>query len=91
VYHISVADNGIGIRKKDQKRIFDSFSRVDDAPERAEGTGLGLALTKQFVDMHGGRIWVESEDGKGSKFTFTLPLATDFTNGAIETGKCGGN
>jgi two-component system cell cycle sensor histidine kinase PleC len=73
---VSVVDNGIGIRKKDQERLFEPFSQLDN-PLTGEkgGTGLGLALTKQIIEKHGGQIWVESEYGKGSRFIFTLPLA----------------
>ena len=68
---ISVTDTGIGIPPEEQERIFEKFHQVNDAP----GTGLGLALTRKLVEMHGGRIWVESEGkGKGSRFSFTLPL-----------------
>ncbi len=74
---VSVIDNGIGIKKDDQGRIFEPFSQLDNplTVEKA-GTGLGLALVKQIVERYGGRIWVESEYGKGSRFTFTMPLAT---------------
>ncbi len=73
---VSVIDNGIGIEKVDQERIFEAFDRVDNPVTReAGGTGLGLTIAKQIIEMHGGRIWVENEYGKGSKFTFTLPLA----------------
>ena len=72
---ISVSDTGIGIAPEDQDAIFEEFRQVgsDDARKR-EGTGLGLTLAKKFVEMHGGRIWVESKVGKGSTFTFTLPV-----------------
>ncbi|TET67219.1 MAG: hybrid sensor histidine kinase/response regulator [Dehalococcoidia bacterium] len=74
---VSVIDNGTGIKKADQERIFEPFTQIDALPEeKREGTGLGLALTKQLVEMCGGKIWVESEYGKGSQFTFTVPLAT---------------
>jgi hypothetical protein len=73
---VSVIDNGIGIRKEDQEKIFESFRQVDTPLHGNEsGTGLGLTIAKQIVEKHGGRIWVESEYGKGSKFSFTLPLA----------------
>ena len=73
---VSVTDNGIGIDKKDQEQVFEAFYRVDNLEAREKGgAGLGLTIAKQIVEMHGGRIWVESEYGKGSKFTFTLPLA----------------
>ena len=75
---VSVVDNGIGIMKEDQERIFEAFTQVENPPDKKRrGTGLGLALTKQFVEIIGGRIWVESKYGKGSKFTFTLPLARE--------------
>ncbi len=72
---ISVADTGIGIAPADQEIIFEEFRQAPhgDSRER-EGTGLGLALARKFVEMHGGRIWVESEVGKGSTFTFNLPV-----------------
>ncbi len=72
---ISVTDYGVGIKPEDQKRIFDAFVQADSSLGRYfEGTGLGLALTKNFVELHGGQIWVESEgEGKGSIFTFTIP------------------
>jgi two-component system NtrC family sensor kinase len=72
---VSVVDNGIGIKKEDQARLFEPFCQLDNAPTKeGGGTGLGLAVVKQIVEKHGGRIWVESEYGKGSRFTFTLPL-----------------
>lgn len=72
---ISVADNGIGIAQEDIDRIFDPFYQVDSSTTRRYGgTGLGLTLIKQFIIMHGGNIRVESEPGKGSTFTFTIPL-----------------
>ena len=72
---IAVKDTGIGIKPEDQARIFEEFYQVEaTAAKQYEGTGLGLALAKKFVELHGGRIWVESEPRKGSTFTFTLPL-----------------
>jgi signal transduction histidine kinase len=72
---ISVTDTGIGISAEDQPRIFEEFRQVGiDYEHKSEGTGLGLTLAKKFVELHGGKIWVESEVGKGSKFTFTLPI-----------------
>jgi len=72
---IAVEDTGIGIAKEDQKRLFQPFQQLDTTLTRKyPGTGLGLHLCKKFVELHGGRIWVESEVGKGSKFTFTIPL-----------------
>jgi diguanylate cyclase (GGDEF)-like protein len=71
---ISVADTGIGIRPEDQHRIFDEFKQLDGTYTREyPGTGLGLTITKRFVEMQGGSIWVESQQGKGSTFTLTLP------------------
>jgi PAS domain S-box-containing protein len=73
---LSVADTGIGIAPEDQEKIFDRFYRADHPlVQETAGTGLGLAIVKSFVEMHGGEIWVESESGQGSTFTFTLPLA----------------
>jgi GAF domain-containing protein len=71
---ISVTDTGIGIAPEDQAAIFEEFRQVGSDERRREGTGLGLTLAKKFVDLHGGRIWVESELGRGATFTFTLPL-----------------
>jgi signal transduction histidine kinase len=71
---ISVSDTGIGIAPEDQPKIFEEFRQVgSDYVHKVEGTGLGLTLAKKFVELHGGRIWVESEPGKGSTFSFTLP------------------
>jgi signal transduction histidine kinase len=71
---ISVSDTGIGIAPEDQPKIFEEFRQVgSDSTHKTEGTGLGLTLAKKFVELHGGKIWVESEIGKGSTFTFTLP------------------
>jgi signal transduction histidine kinase len=71
---ISVRDTGIGISAEDQARVFEEFRQVGETSVRSEGTGLGLTLTKRFVELHGGRIWVDSTPGKGSTFSFTLPL-----------------
>ncbi|MGB7947218.1 MAG: ATP-binding protein, partial [Candidatus Binatia bacterium] len=72
---ISVSDTGVGIAPEDQPKIFEEFRQVGtDYAHKSEGTGLGLTLAKKFVELHGGRIWVESEAGKGSTFTFTLPI-----------------
>jgi signal transduction histidine kinase len=71
---VVVRDSGIGIAPEDQQRIFEEFSQVGRDPERSrEGTGLGLTLSKRFIELHGGRISVESAPGRGSAFTFTLP------------------
>ncbi|MHB8609845.1 MAG: two-component system histidine kinase PnpS [Candidatus Acidiferrales bacterium] len=72
---ISVSDTGIGIPKADQPRIFERFYRVDVARSReAGGTGLGLAIAKHLVEVHGGRLWVDSEVGQGSQFHFSVPF-----------------
>jgi signal transduction histidine kinase len=74
---ISVTDTGIGIPPEDQATIFEEFRQVGgDYAHKKEGTGLGLTLAKKFVELHGGKIWVASEVGKGSTFTFTLPAPT---------------
>ncbi len=71
----SVTDTGVGIASGDQELVFEEFRQVgSDYTRKAEGTGLGLALTKRFVELHGGTIRLESEPGKGSTFTFTIPL-----------------
>ena len=70
---VSVADTGPGIPPEDQDRIFEEFQQSETGVGLREGTGLGLALSKRFVELHGGRIWLESELGRGSTFTFALP------------------
>ncbi len=72
---IGVSDTGIGIKPEDMDKLFEAFRQVDSSyARRYEGTGLGLALTKRLVELHGGKIWVKSEYGKGSTFTFALPF-----------------
>jgi CheY-like chemotaxis protein len=74
---VAVTDTGIGIKANDQERVFKEFEQVDSSYGRQQqGTGLGLALTKRLIEMHGGRIWVESDgvEGKGSTFTFLIPM-----------------
>ncbi len=74
VAEVSVADTGIGIAPVDQDAVFEEFRQLGTADKKAEGTGLGLALSRKFIELHGGKIWVQSEVGSGSTFTFTLPL-----------------
>jgi signal transduction histidine kinase len=74
--HFHVADTGVGIPEHERENIFESFRQVDGSLTReAEGTGLGLTIARKFVELHGGRIWVESEVGRGSTFHFTLPAS----------------
>jgi signal transduction histidine kinase len=70
---VSVADMGPGLAVEDHERIFEEFQQTEAGIEQREGTGLGLALSKRLVELHGGRIWVDSQLGKGSTFVFTLP------------------
>jgi signal transduction histidine kinase len=73
---VDVADTGVGIATEDQVRIFEKFQQAGRQIESSrEGTGLGLALAKRFIELHGGRIWLESGPGKGSTFSFALPVA----------------
>ena len=75
---ISVSDTGPGLSETDQKNIFDEFRQADGSSTRAKGgTGLGLSISKKIVEMHGGRIWVDSILGKGSTFSFTLPIRVE--------------
>jgi signal transduction histidine kinase len=74
VLEISVADTGVGIAPEDQEAIFEEFRQVGTADRKVEGTGLGLALSRKFVELHGGRIWVKSQLGAGATFTFTIPV-----------------
>jgi signal transduction histidine kinase len=71
---VSVSDTGVGIAPEDQEAVFDEFRQVGTADKKIEGTGLGLTLCRKFVELHGGKIWVKSEVGVGSTFTFSLPL-----------------
>ena len=71
---VSVSDTGIGIAPEDQEAIFEEFKQVGTAAKRVEGTGLGLALSRKFIELHGGRIWVQSQVGTGSTFTFMIPI-----------------
>jgi len=74
---VAVADTGVGIAPADQARVFDEFAQTKDGEQQSEGTGLGLTVAKRLVELHGGRIWVESQPGKGSTFTFALPLLVE--------------
>jgi signal transduction histidine kinase len=77
-FHVSVRDTGPGISSADQARLFQEFQQADNAITRKKGgTGLGLAISKRIIEMHGGRIWVESQPGQGSTFTFTLPVIVE--------------
>jgi two-component system phosphate regulon sensor histidine kinase PhoR len=74
----SIEDNGIGIPREDIPRIFERFYRVDKGrSQELGGTGLGLSIVKHLVQAHGGRVWVESQPGKGSTFYFTLPKRSE--------------
>ena len=74
---VLVADTGVGVPAEDRERIFDSFQQGTRLSGQAEGTGLGLTLSKRILELHGGRIWVESEAGKGSTFGFALPAGSE--------------
>jgi signal transduction histidine kinase len=71
---VSVSDTGVGIAPEDQEAVFEEFRQVGTAAKKVEGTGLGLTLCRKFVELHGGKIWVKSQVGVGSTFTFTLPV-----------------
>jgi signal transduction histidine kinase len=74
--HVSVTDTGPGIAPEEREKIFDKFYQIAQAGEaKPKGTGLGLAICKALVELHGGHIWVESEEGRGSIFLFTLPVS----------------
>jgi len=75
---IMVKDTGVGISKEDQKKLFKKFYQVQKkelTKQEGAGTGLGLSIAKEIISLHGGRIWVNSEPGKGSEFWFTLPIS----------------
>jgi signal transduction histidine kinase len=77
-FHVSVRDTGPGISSADQARLFQEFQQADNAiTKKKGGTGLGLAISKRIIEMHGGKIWVESQPGQGSTFAFTLPVAVE--------------
>jgi GAF domain-containing protein len=77
-FHVSVRDTGPGISSTDQARLFQEFQQADNAVTKKKGgTGLGLAISKRIIEMHGGRIWVESQPGQGSTFRFSLPVIVE--------------
>ena len=77
-FYVSVRDTGPGISAADQARLFQEFQQADNAiTKKKGGTGLGLAISKRIVEMHGGKIWVESLPGQGSTFAFTLPVRVE--------------
>jgi signal transduction histidine kinase len=71
---VSVSDTGIGIAPEDQEKVFEEFRQVGTADKKVEGTGLGLTLCRKFVELHGGKIWLKSQLGQGSTFTFSVPV-----------------
>ena len=77
-FHVSVRDTGPGISATDQAKLFQEFQQADNAiTKKKGGTGLGLAISKRIIEMHGGKIWVESQPGQGSTFAFTLPVIVE--------------
>jgi signal transduction histidine kinase len=77
-FHVSVRDTGPGISSADQAKLFQEFQQADNAiTKKKGGTGLGLAISKRIIEMHGGKIWVESQPGQGSTFAFTLPVIVE--------------
>ncbi len=77
---VSITDTGIGIATEDYDAVFEQFKQVggDTLTDKPKGTGLGLPICKEIVEHHGGRIWLESEPGKGSTFSFALPLVPSY-------------
>jgi signal transduction histidine kinase len=81
-FRVAVADTGPGIDAEHQQRIFEEFQQVDSSPTKTKGgTGLGLAIARRIVELHGGRIWVESTVGEGSTFCFSIPIRAGATGG----------
>ena len=82
---VAVSDTGAGISEADQEKIFEEFQQADSSSTKQKGgTGLGLSIAKRIIEMHGGRIWVESSLGTGSTFWFTLPVRVDRQRGSHE-------
>jgi two-component system, NtrC family, sensor kinase len=77
IVEVSVSDTGVGIAPEDQEAVFEEFRQVGTAEKKAEGTGLGLTLCRKFIELHGGEIWVKSQVGVGSTFTFAIPVRRD--------------
>jgi signal transduction histidine kinase len=78
LFTVAVRDTGPGIAASDQAKIFEEFKQADNSvTKRKGGTGLGLSIAKRIIEMHGGRIWVESEIGKGSTFALTIPVRVE--------------
>ena len=78
-FTVAVTDTGPGIPAEELKRVFEQFHQIDNSNTKAKGgTGLGLAIAKQIVEMHGGRIWVESTLGQGATFQMQLPIRAEF-------------
>jgi PAS domain S-box-containing protein len=89
-FTVAVCDTGPGIPAADQAKIFEEFQQADSSITRKKGgTGLGLSIAKRIIEMHGGRIWVESEPGKGSTFCFTLPVRVEAQAGAARSNRQG--
>lgn len=85
---VSVIDTGMGIAEEDQPKVFEKFKQVGDTlTDKPKGTGLGLSICKQIVEHHGGRLWVESQRGKGSEFSFSLPILIESVNEIVSLNK----
>ena len=83
---VEVQDTGVGISQDDQKLLFEPYRSLESGRERLSGLGLGLSLSKKLVELHGGRIWVKSEKGKGSTFGFSIPLTKISQKQKVGTG-----